>query len=376
MSKKIKVLYVMTHCTKSGPIQQMLNLISNLDQSRFQAYLVTIYEEDTSGLSMLEDYKKVIHHKLIPISKRDILLGRTKPMQDYISDIQPDVIHSFGVFPDYMIARMRFRNHVLTSRNYVYDDYPDQYGRILGTLLAWIHLYAIKHAKYARCCSESLHRIYKEKLEIDLPFIRNGIDVKHFYAVTDDEKASIRKQLGLPINKKIIVYGGVFNERKNQEFLLRGVSKEKLFQDYIFLLLGDGAEYSRLKNEYGKENNIFMPGNTTKMAEYLRASDYYVSTSKSEGLPNGVLEAMVSGLPVFLSDIPQHVEVLLGKKDYGMTYRQNDIEDFRKQLLVFLNLNREKMSRRAIESVTQNFSAEIMSRNYQCLYNEIQNQDC
>ena len=37
---------------------------------------------------------------------------------------------------------------------------------------------------------------------------------------------------------------------------------------------------------------------------YLRAADYYVSASRTEGMPLGVLEAMAEGLPLLLSDIP------------------------------------------------------------------------
>ena len=45
------------------------------------------------------------------------------------------------------------------------------------------------------------------------------------------------------------------------------------------------------------------------MTEYLTAADFYITSSTSEGLPNGVMEALASGLPVVMSDIPQHEEI-------------------------------------------------------------------
>lgn len=373
--RKIKVLFVMTHCTKSGPIQQMLNLIKNMDRRVFTPYLITIYDEDSTGLSMLEEYKEILSHKRISISKKDILMGKTGRMKKAIDKLNPDVIHSFGVFPDYMITRLKFENHVLTSRNFVYDDYTGEYGKIMGNVLAWIHLYAIKHTKYSYCCSESLHCIYREKLKMDIPFIRNGVDVSKFSAPLPEEKTKLKKQFGLPLDKPIIVYGGVFNDRKNQEFLLQGIAGINEFQNYTFLLLGDGTEFLRLKKKYGKYENVIMPGNTIEMPAYLKASDYYISTSKSEGLPNGVLEAMASGLPVFLSDIQQHKEVLSVDPAAGITYKAGDLDDFKKHLNEYLHEDYKNMSSHAKNSVNKNFTAQIMSQNYQNLYKEIVNRE-
>ena len=372
-NEKIKILYIMTHCTKSGPIQQMLNLIKYLDPNVFRANLITIYNEDTNGLSLLNEYKKVIPHTFIPISKKEILLGKTKAIKKALDDFQPDIIHSFGVFPDYMITRIGYENHVLTSRNYIYEDYPDQYGKVVGTLLAWIHLYAIKHTKYACCCSESLHDIYLKRLGVDLPFIRNGVDISNFALPSENEKEQLKERFNLPLDKPTIVYGGVFNDRKNQEFLLKCVAGKKEFENFVFLLLGDGAEYSRLKEQYDKYKNIIMPGNTTEMSNYLKASDYYVSTSKSEGLPNGVLEAMACGLPVFLSDILQHREILNVNPECGSTYLAGDMNSFQDRFFAFMLRDKYFMSKSAFESVRNFFSAQIMSENYQKLYLKIAN---
>ena len=368
---KIKILYIFTHCTKSGPIQQMLNLIKNLDRDVFDPYLVTIYEESTNEVSLLGEYKKMLPCSLVKTSKIDIMLGRVKGIKACIKDIQPDIIHTFGVFPDYMIAKMKFEKHILTSRNFVYDDYPDVYGKLLGYVLAKIHLYAIKHTKFSHCCSKSLHEIYLEKLNMNIPYIRNGVDLTLYNKTDKNDKIKLREEFALPQEKKIIVYGGVFNDRKNQRFLLEAVSREKEFENICFLLLGNGVEYETLYKQYSNKDNIIMPGNTDRMADYLRASDYYVSTSKSEGLPNGVLEAMATGLPVLLSDIPQHKEILEADEAVGELYAQDDMKDFQIKLRELLEMDYNKMSNAAENSAKNNFSSTIMSRSYQELYQKI-----
>lgn len=363
--QKIKILYIFTSCKKTGPTQQLLNLISNLNRDVFNPYLITVYEEENE--SLIEQYRKVIPHECIKTSQKDMLLGRISRLKRIIKKINPDIIHTSGVLPDYMIARMGVNNHVLTSRNYVYEDYSAEFGRLKGTVLAKIHLYAIKHTPYAVCCSSSLHRIYMERENIDIPFIRNGVDLNK-YSTNGKLKEVLRNDLGLPVDKKILVYGALFNDRKNQEFILKNFAGNDLFRDYFLLLLGDGPNFETLKKKYGHYSNIAMPGNTTNMPDYLRASDYYISSSKSEGLPNGVLEAMATGLPVFLSNIEQHLEVLEPDEKVGSTYSAENASDFVVQLVAFLEKDYEEMSKHALDSVYKHFSAQIMSENYQKLY--------
>lgn len=369
--RKIRVLYVITSCKKTGPIQQMLNLIRNLDRGLFEPFLITIYPENES-LSMLRDYLPLVQHQLVPLSKVSAILGPCSELKNTIEVINPDVIHSFGVFPDYVIERFGKWKHTFTCRNYVYDDYPDEYGVVMGNALARIHLKAIHKCHYVCCCSESLHNIYKERLHIDIPFIRNGVDISHFTVPSYDEKKALRLRYGIPEKKTVWIYGGVYNGRKNQAFLLNSVIDCCHFKESVLILPGDGEQYNELKNQYGHLQNIIMPGNVLNMNEFLAASDLYVSTSKSEGMPNGVLEAMATGLPVLLSDIDQHMEILKATdRPFGFAYRKDNRESFIKEFDRLFEEHTDEMSMIAESTVRRVFSAETMSRNYQMLYREM-----
>ena len=364
----IKILYIFTSCKKSGPIQQMLNLIKNLDRSEFEPFLVTIYPENTEGLSVLDKYLPYVRHRHIHLGKAEILAGRCGEIRRFISEYSPDVIHTLGVFPDYLVYRLGFKNHVLTARNFVFDDYPDEYGKIMGNMLAKIHLRAICGSEYSRVCSESLHKIYKERLGLDIPFIRNGVDISAFSVPSSERKAECRKIFGIPEGKTVWVYGGAYNGRKNQEFLLSAVTQSKYFSDSVFLLPGDGKEYARLKEKYDGYDNIIMPGNVLNMVDYLAASDIYLSTSKSEGMPNGVLEAMACGLPVLLSDIEQHNEIINAAEGFGLSYKKDDIEDFIHKFDIMFENHILNMGIVASLTANKHFSSVIMCKNYQKLY--------
>lgn len=364
-----KVVFLMTHCKKSGPVQQMLNIIKNLDKDEFEPHLVTLYPEDTVG-SQLALYEPFVVHHFVPTGKLDMMLGRDKALRKALEKINPDVIHSLGVFPDFAVSRMKKWRQVITLRNYVWDDYPAKFGKLQGDILARLHLYAMKHTSRTVACSESLSRIYKERLGLDYGYIRNGVDVEQYSKAVAEEKASIRKELGLPQNSFIYAYTGQMIGRKNVGFLLdvfKNWDEEK--RPYL-LLLGGGALLDGYKAQYGELDGIDFRGNVENVNHYLKACDAYVSTSMSEGLPNGVLEAMATGLPVVLSDIVQHLEIFEADNGIGAIYHQGDAGELLKKLQEVRD-NAVAMGERAYESAHQSFSAKRMSENYQNLYKEI-----
>ena len=114
-------------------------------------------------------------------------------------------------------------------------------------------------------------------------------------------------------------------------------------------------------------HNIIFLGNVNNVQHYLKACDAYVTTSKSEGLPNGVLEAMATGLPVVMSDIDQHQEIYNVDKRIGFVYKQDDPQSLIHALESIRN-NTSQMSEAAYESAHNNFSAQKMGKQYQSIY--------
>lgn len=365
----MRIVFLMTSCKKSGPVQQMLNIIKYLNRKEFEPHLVTLYPEDKES-SQLDKYLPYVTHHFVPTGKINMLLGSDNTLWDVLNKIQPDVIHSLGVFPDFAVSRMKRWNHIITLRNYIFDDYPAKFGKLQGGILARLHLYAMKHTSKTVACSESLSKIYKERLGLDYGFIRNGVDVEQYSEATVEEKHAIRKELGLPQDAFIYAYTGQMIERKNVGFLLEVFKNWSEKNRPYLLLLGGGALLDGYKAQYGELDGIDFRGNVENVNHYLKACDAYVSTSMSEGLPNGVLEAMATGLPVVLSDIVQHLEIFEADNGIGAIYRQGVATDLQ-QKLQDVKDNAIIMGERAFASAHQNFSAKGMSENYQKLYKEI-----
>ena len=79
------------------------------------------------------------------------------------------------------------------------------------------------------------------------------------------------------------------------------------------LLLGGGSKAGRVKNfidTHSLRDAIRIPGhvNRADMPKWFRAADVYVSCARSDGTSVSLLEAMATGLPVVVTDIPSNRE--------------------------------------------------------------------
>ena len=336
---KIKVTFVETNCKKNGPIKQTLNIIRNMDKEVFEPSLVTVWPEDADN-SMIDEYKKLG----IPVlsanmsKKKSVLFGK-KEVGQLLEQLQPDIVQGVGMPPYRMTLGYKRAIHFVTLRNYCYEDYPDYYGKIPGTVMAFLDL-----------------NLIKKRMAAGEPF------------VTCSEIDDVRKKLDLPLEKNIYVYSGGFIDRKNQKEAITAFLAMKKNADAVLLLLGDGTNFEVLKDEFSKNTNILFRGKVSNVNEYLHASDVYLATSKSEGLPNGVLEAMACGLPVLLSDIPQHMEVLEADPQCGHSYKLGNVKQLSVLMDQMMEENLFEMGERSYTAVMDNFTAEGMSKRYQNLY--------
>lgn len=149
----------------------------------------------------------------------------------------------------------------------------------------------------------------KEKFKMkQLEFIHGvGVDENKYIAKIDEEKKKImRQQLGLSINDFIIIYVAELSKRKNQGMLINAVNKLVLTNKNVRLLLvgkdSMNGYYQNMVKELGIEENVNFLGFREDIPNLLRISNLYVSTSKQEGLPINLLEAMCINLPIIATN--------------------------------------------------------------------------
>jgi glycosyltransferase involved in cell wall biosynthesis len=102
-------------------------------------------------------------------------------------------------------------------------------------------------------------------------------------------------------------------------------------------------------------------------------ADVYVSTSRGEGLPVAVLEAMACRVPVILSDIPEHREIV-GDVDVVPLVAPDDVAGFAAAIERFRQMppaERDEVTDRCRTLVAGRFSVQAMNRAYEQVYRDV-----
>ena len=136
----------------------------------------------------------------------------------------------------------------------------------------------------------------------------------------------------------------------------------------FFVFCGNGNLEKICKDELRNNKNVLFTGYINNIKEYLQASDYHVSTSLSEGLPNGVLEALSCGLPCVLSNISQHEYILEHTKNIGLFFETQNSENLQNKINDILKTDYNLYSTNAVDLIQDKFSAKLMSKKYQKYY--------
>lgn len=189
--KKIKICYVIVNCKVTGPMNQTLNIIKNLDSNIYDVSVITLFEEETNN-TMLSKYKKIVKDcYCLHLTRTSSLIIGKFVLNKKLKEIQPDIIHALGMPPYRLSLIYKKAKHLVTLRNYAYEDYPSYYNEFIGPVLAWMDVHLIKKLykknEFFITCSNSLSKIYEEKENIKLEFIRNGVDTSRFPMKRENE---------------------------------------------------------------------------------------------------------------------------------------------------------------------------------------------
>lgn len=109
---------------------------------------------------------------------------------------------------------------------------------------------------------------------------------------------------------------------------------------------GEGNTYKSLISKYKLEDRVTIHPFTNDIQPYYSNAQIYVLSSRWEGMPLVLVEAMSHGLPIVTSDLPVCKEIL---GDFGMYFKNGDINELAKRLEEATHINWPEKSKQAIE---------------------------
>lgn len=140
-----------------------------------------------------------------------------------------------------------------------------------------------------------------------------GIDVSHFSALTTlEDRAAVRRRLGVPADATVLLHFGRDWLLKGGDLLLGALRRLGDRDGLVALMLRGGDEARAEIARQGLEDRALALDGTADVRELYAASDLMMATSRGEGEPLAVLEALSCGLGVVATDIAGHSALVDG----------------------------------------------------------------
>ncbi|GAQ47819.1 glycosyltransferase family 4 protein [Flavobacterium psychrophilum] len=214
--------------------------------------------------------------------------------------------------------------------------------------------------------------IPRDKIEVN----PNSIEPK-FIDYSAIEKKQIKVKYNLPLDRKILVYGGNLGKPQGLEFLLETIAKAAV-SDVFFLIVGDGTEYAKI-NQWFSNNK---PQNAN-LIKFLPKNDYdlllaacdigMIFLDKNFTIPNfpsRLLSYLEMKIPVIAAtDINTDIGKIITDANCGASVTAGEIGEMRQAILKCLS-NIESMSENSRRLLLDKYTVGV---SYQLIFNRIKN---
>lgn len=239
-----------------------------------------------------------IHRITAPNLPRGRDLIYTLKALKVLSGLEPDLVHAQAMYmcmPALIFGAIRGTPWIFFERGGVYMHW--RFNRVFYPLFMRNATRVIAQTEHQK---QELLKYCRREIEI----IPNGVDMERFGKLT---RHQARVCLGLPHDRRIVLSVGRARREKNLSVFIQAAN---LDPENLYVLVGDGPELPQLKAM--ANGNMIFAGvvDRDKIPVYMAAADVYVNTSKSEGFPNAILEAMAAGLPVVAPGLGGLMEII------------------------------------------------------------------
>jgi len=168
-----------------------------------------------------------------------------------------------------------------------------------------------------------------------------------------------------PNSAKVILSIGRLTKAKDYSTLIEAFAKVRQQRDVRLAILGDGEERPSLEGlvrRLGLENDVWLPGFVDPPYPYLARASLFVLSSRWEGFPTVIVEALAFGVPVVSTDCPSGPREILDNGRFGELVPVGDVEALADAILRALDVphDPERLKRRAKQFSVDNAVTEYL----------------
>ncbi len=368
---KVRLLFVAPHLVFGGAERILFDVVKNLSKIGLQPVLGCALKKG----EWTEKFESVAD--VYDLSRSGGLWSQKDAIVDLVSDLGTTIV--------------QFSNCEI-----LYFALPYLKARTQAATVNWVHIdpdyFALLHGFGYRKFSSSIDRTivatelmknflvekqYAEPKKISV--VPNGVDLSLFDpSLFSQKKAGIKNKYGIPPENQTVVFISRLIREKDPVSFLKIAKKVSIaYPRTTFVVAGDGYLRSAMVKRVKKMNlaaNIKFLGFKEEIPEILSIASIFVSTSLTEGFGLSAAEAMAMGVPVVISDVGGHKELISAES--GFCVRARDLNGFTDKIGYLLSheSSRKDMGVKARRRVESEFSLTKTVNEMVSVYEELASQ--
>ncbi|BCD67748.1 glycosyltransferase family 4 protein [Nitratiruptor sp. YY09-18] len=315
----------------SGGAERVATLIANELAKRHEVYIVTFSKDEP--FYSLEKNIKLVQLDLLKKSKNSLetiknTFNRIFVLTKTLHTIDADVNISFMTHTNILstIASKIQKQKIIICERIAYGFYQSKMLYFLRRVVYPMADLLITQTKEDRKNYKFLKNVKVIYNPINIPQIQNN-------------------------KEKIVLAVGRLEKQKGFDSLIKAFAKIK--SDWKLVIAGEGSERKNLENLIRKlslEKKVFLIGKQKDIFDWYAKASLFVLSSKKEGFPNVLLEAMGSGCASISFDCPYGPREIIENGKNGILVEDQNIDalvETMQKLIDDKNL-REKLSKEAV----------------------------
>jgi glycosyltransferase involved in cell wall biosynthesis len=319
---RIRVLHAITMLELGGAQRNTLDTAAMLDRGVFEVALacadVGELLPEARALAGVELFElRHLRREVRPLADLQALAE----LRRVIRRVRPDIVHTHsskaGILGRFAAASQRVPTVVHSIHGFGFGVH--QAAPVRAAFLAAERAAARRTTAFIAVSRHNLEEGVRfglfpaERARV----IRSGIDLAAFRSHRGGE--AVRREFGIPAAAPLVVQIACFKPQKAPErFVELAAALASRFPQAHFLLAGDGAlrgDLERRRRDAGLDRRLHLPGWRTDIPALLDAATVVTLTSRFEGLPRVLVEALAAGVPVVATAVDGVPEVVRDGKN-------------------------------------------------------------
>lgn len=322
---KKRLMFLIESMVVGGAERVLLNLVNSLSPEKYDITVISVFKQ-----SVYENYQCTFTDSLAPYVKYKYLVDNTNSLKYQL----------FNAF--FYHGNKRLLHQLLIGNGYDveiawYEGLPTTFlansSNKHSRKLAWLH-YGDGFAHLTPQQKETFlqeYRKYDEIVGVSDGVCRNfrerlggNFSLRTCYNILDDNEIRAKADAFIVEREKPLTFVAVGRlvPVKGYDRLINACAQLKQEgHDFRLWLIGEGSEHEALQHKIQKfalEQEVKMLGNQDNPYPYMKAADWFVSSSQAEGFSTVLTEACIIGTPIISTRCLGTAELLGANGEYGL----------------------------------------------------------